>query len=299
MAISSHWQSRVSGFLDWARVEKGLARNSLAAYARDLHHFAAWADSHALAPARCSRGDLQSYLLALHRQGLGARSCARRLVALRNLFGYLVRESLLSRDPCEDLHAPHWGRRIPEVLHLPEIEALLAAADPALGRTDRDRALRRRDTAVLHVLYGCGLRASELVGLRSADVDLESGVLRCEGKACKQRLVPLNHRAVAAVQAYLRGRCSPAGWLFPGSGGRPWTRQGLWRRLRAYGLATGAHVYPHLLRHSFATQLLEGGADLRSLQALLGHADIQTTQIYTHVATERLQEVYRAYHPRA
>lgn len=279
-------------------MDKGLARNSLAAYARDLHHFAAWADQRQLAPGACVRGDLQAYLVELHRQGLGARSAARRVAALRNLFGYLVREQVLRRDPSEDLHAPRWGRPIPATLHVEEMENLLQAASPAAARTARERGVRRRDLAALHVLYGCGLRASELVQLRRVDLNLEAGVLRCEGKGGKQRWVPMNRRAVSALRQYLK-KAAASEWVFPGNRGRAWSRQGLWKRLRAYGLAAGTPVYPHRLRHSFATQLLEGGADLRSLQSLLGHADIQTTQIYTHVATERLQEVYRAHHPRA
>ncbi|MGH9488068.1 MAG: tyrosine recombinase [Terriglobales bacterium] len=300
MENNTGWQSAVNDFLDWARVEKGLAVNSLASYGRDLGHFSAWCRQHQLEPARCSRGDLQAYLLALHRLGLGARSSARRLVAIRNLFGYLVREGRLAGDPSEDLRGPAWGRPIPEVLGREQMQALLTAADPSQARTAQERALRLRDCACLHLLYGCGLRASELVRLRRGDVDQSAGILRCQGKGDKQRLVPVNRRALAALAAYGAAPARTAGeWLFPGRRGGALTRQALWQRLRCWGVAAGLHVYPHRLRHSFATHLLEGGADLRSLQALLGHADIQTTQIYTHVATARLQEIYRAHHPRA
>ncbi|MGH9485090.1 MAG: tyrosine recombinase [Terriglobales bacterium] len=299
------WRDATAGFLNWARVEKGLAVNSLAAYRRDLGQFTTWCESRRLAPASCRLGDLQAYLLDLHRRGLGARSAARKLVASRNLFAYLVREGRLEHDPSENVHAPRWGRPIPEVMGLEQIERLLAAAEPAATAQARQRAAHRRDQACLHVLYGCGLRVSELTGLQLSDLDLQQGILRCQGKGNKQRLVPLNRRGVAALRHYLaearpqllRQRASV--WVFPGPSGKALTRQALWRRLHALSRAAGLHAYPHLLRHSFATQMLEGGADLRSLQALLGHADIQTTQIYTHVANRRLQEVYRAHHPRA
>lgn len=277
-----------------------MSSNSLQAYGRDLRRFAAWCSDSGTLPQDCAHADIQTHLLDLHRAGLSARSAARQAAAIRNLFGYLVREGDLRRDPTENIRSPRWGRPIPDVLNLDQVEALLAAVASQPAPTPRAERLRRRDLACVHLLYGCGLRASELVGLRIYDVDLEQGTLRCLGKGNKQRLVPLNRRAVAALREYLAGRKSgsPA-WLLPGTKGRPLTRQALWRRLHRYGVLAGCRLYPHLLRHSFATQMLEGGADLRSLQTLLGHADIQTTQIYTHVATERLQEIYRRHHPRA
>lgn len=304
-SVTIGWPDAMAGFLGWARVEKGLALNSLTAYTRDLAQFADWAGKQGLAPAACRSSDLQAYLLDLHRRGVSARSAARQLVAIRNLFGYLVRENRLEHDPGENVRAPRWGQPIPEVLGLEQVERLLAAAEPPTTANERQRAVLARDCACLQVLYGCGLRVSEVVGLKLSDIDLQQGFLRCQGKGNKQRLVPLNRRAIAALRQYLsEARPRLLGkrngiWLFPGAAGRPLTRQALWQRLVHLSRRAGLHAYPHLLRHSFATQMLEGGADLRSLQALLGHADIQTTQIYTHVASGRLQEVYRAHHPRA
>ncbi|TAN21791.1 MAG: tyrosine recombinase XerD [Acidobacteria bacterium] len=306
-SVTIGWPDAMAGFLGWARVEKGLALNSLTAYTRDLVQFTNWAGRQSLTPATCQRGDIQAYLLALHRRGVSARSAARQAVAIRNLFGYLVRESRLEHDPGENIRAPRWGHPIPAVLGVEQIESLIGTTEPPAGASERQQAMLARDRACLHVLYGCGLRVSEVVGLKLSDIDLQQGFLRCQGKGNKQRLVPLNRRAIAALRGYLTEarprllgtrKCGGM-WLFPGTAGRPLTRQALWQRLVQLSRRAGLHAYPHLLRHSFATQMLEGGADLRSLQALLGHADIQTTQIYTHVASGRLQEVYRAHHPRA
>ncbi|HUX67091.1 MAG TPA: site-specific tyrosine recombinase [Terriglobales bacterium] len=292
--------SEIQAFLHCAAVEKGLAPNSLAAYGRDLGQFAAWCRKRQLGLGDCDRGQIQEYLLWLYDRGLSARSVARQLVAVRNLFRYLVLERRLGVDPTAEVRAPAWGRPIPQHLSPGEVQRVLAAAQPGQGRSPAGRALRRRDQALLQLLYACGLRVSELITLRCNDVDLAAGIVRCTGKGDKQRLVPLHRVAQAALRHYLAA-APPSPYLFPSRRGGPMTRQAVWKRLRQYGLASGLGrgLYPHLLRHSFATHLLEGGADLRSLQAMLGHADIQTTQIYTHVVTGRLQEVYRAHHPRA
>jgi integrase/recombinase XerD len=302
-AADAHAQQ---AFLHWAQVEKGLAANSLAAYRRDLEAFSRWRRQRGLGLAECRRDQIRQFLLDQRRQGRGARSAARCLAAVRGLYAFLVREGRQTHDPSAGVRAPAWGRRIPVVLGQEEVEALLQAAGPEAASGARDRGLRVRDQAAWHLLYGCGLRISELCGLRCQDLEAEAGLLRCQGKGGKQRWVPLNRRAQAALRKYC-AEVRPAlvaahpgcGWLFPGRDGQPISRQGLWARLHRQGGAAGRPVYPHLLRHSFATHLLEGGADLRSVQALLGHADIQTTQIYTHVLTGRLQEVYRAHHPRA
>ena len=292
--------SEIQGYLHCAAVEKGLASNSLAAYRRDLEQFAAWCQSRQVACRDCTRADIQEFLLWLYARGLGARSVARHLVALRNLFRYLALERGLAVDPTAEVRAPSWGRPIPRHLSPEEVQRVLQAAPPGEGRTAAERALRRRDQALLQLLYACGLRVSELIGLRRNDLDLAAGIVRCTGKGDKQRLVPLHRPAQAALRQYLAA--APASpYLFPSRRGGAMSRQAVWKRLRLLGLASGLGrgLYPHLLRHSFATHLLEGGADLRSLQAMLGHADIQTTEIYTHVVTGRLQEVYRAHHPRA
>jgi len=251
------------------------------------------------------------------RATLGARSVARTLVAVRGLYRYLLREGQLSEDPTAAVQAPAFAQPIPRVLSPAEAQRVLAAPGARAEAAEapqhfavgpRERALRGRDAALLQLLYASGLRVSELAGLRLGDLDLEAGIVRCTGKGDKQRLVPVHRVAQKALRRYLqRDRaaltraCPLTPFLFPNGRGGRLTRQALWKRLRAYGTAAQLRqpLYPHLLRHSFATHLLEGGADLRSLQAMLGHADIQTTQIYTHVVTGRMQEVYRAHHPRA
>ncbi len=295
--------ARLQPFLDWARVEKGLAGNSLAAYRRDLLEFCTWCARRGVVPEGCSRSELQDFLLHQRERGLGARSVARSLIAVRQWFRFLGLAEAAQADPTQGVQAPRWGRPIPDTLAPAAIEQMLAAADEGGATGACSRALRRRDLAMLHLLYGSGLRVSELVGLRVGSLDLEAGTVLCQGKGDKQRWVPLNRRAQRALRRYLADRpeAAPGEVLFPGRNRRALGRQAVWTRLREYGRAAGlgGSVYPHRLRHSFATHLLEGGADLRSLQALLGHADIQTTQIYTHVAAGRLQQVYRAHHPRA
>jgi integrase/recombinase XerD len=300
--------AEIEAFLHAAQVEKGLASNSLEAYRRDLARFAGWCACQGRSPAECGREAIREYMNWLSGQGLSARSIARHRVAVRNLFRYLVMEGGVEVDPCAGLSGPSWGKKIPEVLSLQEVERVLAAACPDQARGERDRRLRLRDTAMLHLLYGSGLRVSELTHLSQNDIDAEAGTVRCLGKGDKQRWVPLNRAALSVLERYLaevrpglvKGRRSCA-WVFPSRAGQPLSRQAIWRRLRMYGCRAevGGGVHPHQMRHSFATHLLEGGADLRSLQAMLGHVDIQTTQIYTHVVTGRLQEVYRAHHPRA
>jgi len=289
------------------RVEKGLSSNTLAAYQRDLGMFSRWCIRRSLPLSVCRREHLQQYLLELYRRPLASRSVARHLTALRNLFGFLVEESWIQQDPTEHVESPAIGQKLPAYLSTGQVQALLAAPAETPGAGARQRARRDRDAALLQLLYATGLRASELTGLHCNHVDLDAGIVRCEGKGGKQRLVPMHRRAQAALQRYLHsarlvllGSAPDRGWLFPGRGGRPLSRQALWKLLQPYGCATGiAGLYPHRLRHSFATHLLEGGADLRSLQVMLGHADLQTTQIYTQVVSGRMQQVYRAHHPRA
>ncbi|MGH9395158.1 MAG: tyrosine recombinase [Terriglobales bacterium] len=296
--------SSISACLRSAQVEKGLSGNSLAAYGRDLRQFATWCQLRHLRTERCQATDLQAYLSWLGERGLCPRSVARHLTAVRNYFRYMVLHEQLSADPTQALRSPNWGRPIPKVLSRAEMAGLLASIQPDAAVGARQRALATRDLAMLHLLYGSGLRVSELVGLRRTDLDLDAGLVRCTGKGDKQRLVPLNRAGAAVLRRYVRQQelgPGPATWLFPGRSKGGLSRQAAWRRLRRCGVASGLErgLYPHRLRHSFATHLLEGGADLRSLQAMLGHADIQTTQIYTHVVSGRLRDVYRAHHPRA
>jgi integrase/recombinase XerD len=299
MALSL--DAAVDVYLDHLKVERGLSRNTIEAYGRDLSKFRAFAEEKKLSRA----GDVETrhllqYLVTLASGKLAVRSQARALVALRGLWKHLRAERHVEKDPTADLELPRVGRPLPEVLTPAEVDELLARPD---ARTMRGL----RDAAMLETLYATGLRVSELVALRLADVNLAEGYLSTFGKGRKQRLVPMGEQAVARVKTYLetarpgfdRGRNAPA--LFLTHLGRPMTRQGFWKLLRGYATAAGIlkPISPHKLRHSFATHLLERGADLRAVQAMLGHADIGTTQIYTHLSNARLRQVYKQHHPRA
>jgi len=294
-------------FLHYVRVEKGLSANTLAAYARDLEKFCAWLQRSGTRLEECRRTELQDFLLSLYRQNLSPRSVARNLVALRGFFRYLVLDRVRKDDPTEGIETPKSWQNLPKYLAAEDVEKLLAAPETIPTRSPMDRCLRLRDRAMLEVLYASGLRVSELIRLRLQDMNLDAGVLQCLGKGDKQRLVPVGRSALEHIGIYLeeaRGRIlhgRPSEYLFPTGRGRPLTRQAFWRKISQYGVQAGlsTHLSPHLLRHSFATHLLERGADLRSVQTMLGHADITTTQIYTHVLTGRLQQVYKACHPRA
>jgi integrase/recombinase XerD len=293
--------SAIDLFLDHVKVERGLARNSVDAYGRDLAKFRRFAAGEGVDDAEAVESrHVLAFLVGLSRDKVAARSQARNLVALRQLFRHLRAERHIARDPTADLELPKIGRPLPVTLTLREVEDLLSQP-----RNDSARGLR--DAAMLETLYATGLRVSELVQLRQLDVNLPERFLSTVGKGKKQRLVPLGQRAHDRIQDYLasarpsllRGRASPA--LFVTHHGRAMTRQGFWKLLTAYARAAGIRkrLSPHKLRHSFATHLVERGADLRAVQAMLGHADIGTTQIYTHVSRERLAAVVKKHHPRA
>lgn len=289
------WTAR---YLDHLAAERGLARNSLDAYRRDLELAARLIGETALDDA--GRDDLLTALRKLRSQSRSPRSIARWLTTVRGFFSFLLAQGRRDVDPAARIEAPRPWKVLPRVLDGNDVERLLAA--PA---GDEPRA--RRDRAMLEVLYATGLRVSELVGLRLGDVHLDAGYVRCVGKGSKERVVPLGAAANAAIQRYLAGgRPALLGerrseFLFVSRAGRPLTRQGFWKLLRAYGerAGIGTAFSPHTLRHSFATHLLEHGADLRSVQVLLGHANISTTEIYTHVNRERLRRLYESFHPRA
>jgi integrase/recombinase XerD len=291
----------VDVYLDHLKVERGLSRNTIEAYGRDLAKFRAFAHEKSLHHAgEVETRHLLQYLVALASGKLAVRSQARALVALRGLWKHLRAERHVERDPTADLELPRVGRPLPEVLTPAEVDELLAQPD---GRNPRGL----RDAAMLETLYATGLRVSELVALKLAEVNLAEGYLSTVGKGRKQRLVPMGEQAVARVKSYLEGarpgfdRGKNAAALFLTHRGRPMTRQGFWKLLRGYALSAGIvkPISPHKLRHSFATHLLERGADLRAVQAMLGHADIGTTQIYTHLSNARLRQVYKLHHPRA
>jgi len=291
----------ISAFLTHARVEKGLAANTVSAYRRDLVKFGAFTQKRKLSLETVSRDDLVDFLAELYRQKLDSKSVARHLVSLRNFFRFAQVQELVSVDPSMHLESPKIRRSLPGHLRLEEVERLLA-------QPDAKTPLGLRDRAMLEVLYSAGLRVSELVGLHVNDVDTKVGCVRCIGKGDKERIVPLGKKALGTVEKYLRsargqliGKAAGSVALFVNRRGRTLSRVGVWKILSSYGRRAGFRMAltPHMLRHSFATHLLERGADLRSVQLMLGHADISTTQIYTHVVEERLKQVYKAHHPRA
>jgi integrase/recombinase XerD len=285
-------------FMGHLKVERGLARNTIEAYSRDLIGFVEFLNQRHLSPTNVKQEDLVSFI-AEKRTHLSARSLARCLVSLRMFYRFLVSEGKVAINPARLLGIPKLYQHLPHVLTRDEVEVLLA-------QPDQNTTMGKRDTAMLEVLYATGLRASELIGLRTADITLEGGYLRTIGKGSKERIVPMGSKAIDALKRYMtdsKGSLLKKGtspYLFLNSRGGRLTRQGLWKILKGYVRKAGINktITPHTLRHSFATHLLEGGADLRSVQVMLGHADISTTQIYTHVAMERLKEVHEKYHPR-
>ncbi len=295
-----HSDPAVRDYLDFCRVEKGLSANTLAAYGRDLAKLVRFCEKRKVEPLQASGDDVRSFLDALYEEGLKARSVARYLASLRNFYGYLLASEKLRVDPTSDIAAPSQWKQIPKFLTTDEVERLLAAPDPEQPRGSRDRAM-------LQLLYATGLRVSELCAVERAHLNADVGVLRTLGKGEKQRLVPVGREALSAIEDYvdrhrptlLKGRASS--YLFVTARGGPMQRVNFWRLIKRYGLEAqiNKNLTPHVLRHSFATHLLEHGADLRSVQMMLGHADISTTQIYTHVLRERLRSVYDQHHPRS
>jgi len=298
-------ESTIHVFLSYLRVERGLAQNTILAYGRDLKRFAEFLRKrHKLGMEDVNREDVVDFLSSLYKEKLDSRSVARYLVSLRGMYKFAMMEEMVSTDPTENLESPKIRSSLPTYLRVEEIDKLLAAPNLATPIGLRDRAM-------LEVLYSTGLRVSELLNLRVSDVDMRMGCVRCIGKGDKERLVPIGRKALAAVEQYLaQGRLKfarPASppphnqVLFLTRNGRRLSRVSIWKILHDYGMKLGlrGRLTPHKLRHSFATHLLEGGADLRSVQLMLGHADISTTQIYTHVVEERLKQIYKAHHPRA
>jgi integrase/recombinase XerD len=293
----------IFAFLTHVKVEKGLSSNTVSAYKRDLVKFDGFARKRKLSLEAISRDDLVDFLAGLYRQKLESRTVARQLVTLRNFFRFAQIQEIISADPSVNLESPKIRRTLPGYLRLEEVERLLA-------QPNEKTSLGLRDRAMLEVLYSTGLRVSELISLGVSDLDAKVGCVRCIGKGDKERIVPVGRKALGMVDKYLRdarpqlcgkGKASGNPTLFVNRRGRPLSRVGVWKILSAYGRRAGLRVpmKPHMLRHSFATHLLERGADLRSVQLMLGHADISTTQIYTHVVEERLKQIYKAHHPRA
>jgi len=286
-------------YLNYLEIEQGLSRNTVEAYSRDVLDFLGFARKEKWTLEAVGHPELTAYLQALYAR-VSARSVARKIVSLRSFYRFLLLDNFVKADPTERLDSPQTWSTLPNYLTIQEVDALLA-------QPDMNGPLGLRDRAMLELLYATGLRVSELVGLKVDQVNLDVGLVRTVGKGSKERLTPLGECAIGFVRRYLaesrpallRGRpASP--YLFLSQQKRPMTRQYFWKLVLKYGVAADIkkHLSPHVLRHSFATHLLERGADLRAVQLMLGHADISTTQIYTHVTRERLKQIYDKYHPR-
>ena len=286
-------------YLDHLRVERRLADNSVDSYARDLRRLAAFARLEGCRLEALTRAQLEAFVRGLLAEGLAPRSAARAVASTRGLYRFLVREGRIEASPAEDLHGSQPWPALPRYLTTGEVDRLIE-------QPDTSTPLGQRDRTMLEVLYATGLRVSELVALKAADVNLAGGYLTCSGKGGKQRLVPLGDRAADAIRRYqhharpgLARPGSPPRLFLNGRGG-PLSRVGFWKVLKRHAREAGlrADVSPHVLRHSFATHLLERGADLRAIQMMLGHADLSTTQIYTHVLETRMRAIYEQFHPR-
>ena len=305
--------SLINAFLDFIIVEKGLAINTRLSYKRDLEKFSEYLAKVSKTVVEVTPDDIRCWLKDLHDSGISVRSYTRALITLRGFYRFVVKAGHIKTSPCGLIDIPRMDKRLPEFLSIKEVDALLAA--PRL-----DRPLGMRDKAMLETLYATGLRVSELVTMRLNDLNMQAGYLTTVGKGTKERIVPLGESALVALKAYIDRSRSLIGigkgkagcriaqtkakadkYLFLSSQGGPMTRQNFWVIIKRYALISGIDtnkIKPHILRHSFATHILEGGADLRMVQAMLGHADISSTQIYTHVTNERLKKLHKKSHPR-
>ena len=290
----------IERYIDALWMEKGLSDNTLSAYRRDLRQFNDWLGKHRKSSVlRTDRSELQAYLGARLEQGQSQRSTARFMSCARGFYRFLLREGRITVDPTLDVDSPKLGRPLPKSLSEREVEKLLEAPD-------LEDPLEYRDRTMLELLYACGLRVSELIGLQMVQVSLNQGVVRVFGKGSKERLVPMGEEALDWLQRYLAGprmellKGIPCDAVFPSRRGSQMTRQAFWYRIKIYARRAEINkaLSPHTLRHAFATHLLNHGADLRVVQMLLGHSDLTTTQIYTHVAKQRMQELHAQHHPR-
>jgi len=292
-------QSEILSFLNYLRVEKGLTPNTIQAYRRDIEKFSAFIGERKLKLTEVTRGEVVDFLASLYHRKLDSRSVARHLVTVRHFYRFGLTEGFIEEDPAANVESPKFRQGLPDFLSVEEVDRLLRQPDSSTPTGMRDRAM-------IELMYSTGLRVSELCGLRLSDLQTDAGCLRCIGKGNKERLIPVGRQALGMVKKYLREArpellkgASP--FLFLNRQGRKMHRISFWKVLGEYGRKAGLRksLTPHMLRHSFATHLLDRGADLRSVQMMLGHADISTTQIYTHVVEERLKQVYKAHHPRA
>ncbi|MEW6074959.1 MAG: site-specific tyrosine recombinase XerD [Candidatus Omnitrophota bacterium] len=293
-------QELIETFITYLSVERGLARNSILSYKKDLYSYADFLKNClGLSLSKTTRNDITNFMLSQKDRGLSANSISRRLAAIRMFYRFLVRERILKSDPSSLIDSPKLWQKIPETLSVNEIESLLAQPDI------RD-VQGIRDKAILEVLYATGMRVSEAVHLKTDDVNVEVGFLRCIGKGNKERIIPLGKKAIASITRYLQAsrtrllKQKASEFIFVSRFGKKLSRQSLWKLIKKYARSARIKkpIRPHILRHSFATHLLERGADLRSVQEMLGHANIATTQIYTHINKDRLKAIHRMFHPR-
>jgi integrase/recombinase XerD len=290
----------VDNFLSYLSLERGLAKNTIVSYREDLQAYGDFLRQRSIdALSRTNRNDIVNFMLFQKDKGLAANSVARRLAAIKMFYRFLVRERILKSDPTSLIDSPKLWKKIPQTLSLNEVESLMAQPD------FRDKQ-GIRDRAILETLYATGMRVSEAVNLKTDNVNLDIGFLRCIGKGNKERVIPLGKKAVASIWRYLEAsrphlaKKKETPFLFLNRSGNKISRQSLWKLLKKYARAARIKkpIRPHILRHSFATHLLERGADLRSVQEMLGHTNISTTQIYTHVNRERLKSIHKMFHPR-
>ena len=293
-------EADVRTFLSYLRVEKGLSDNTIQSYRRDMMKFVGFLEKQKIDTAKIQRQDVVNFLTTLYKRRLDSRPVARHLVTIRHFFRFSLLEGFVKEDPAATIESPKFRQSLPYFLSLEEVERLLA-------QPDTTSAVGLRDKAIIELMYSTGIRVSELTGIRVGDLQLDAGCLRCIGKGNKERLVPVGKKALAVVESYLKKsrpellKDDASAHLFLNQRGRPMDRVTIWKMMGQYGrkAALRKPLKPHTLRHSFATHLLDRGADLRSVQMMLGHSDISTTQIYTHVVEERLKQVYKAHHPRA
>jgi len=303
--VPSEPNTRVlSRFLDYLKIEKGLAPLTVSAYATDIGQFAEFLAKRKRTLLKARRSDMRNFIQQLFANSVDGRSVGRKLSALRHLYRYLLLDKLIEHDPTLNIDSPKQWKVLPKALARDEMEAMLSGSHPASDR-QQDEAIALRNRAMLEVFYAGALRVSEIIGIKLEDLKLDVGYVLARGKGDKERIVPLGKSAQQALAEYMKearnvlmGRNSSP-LLFLGRRARKLTRQRVWQIVRTASLSAGRHASPHMLRHSCATHMVENGADLRTVQTILGHADISTTQIYTHVALDRLKNVYQKHHPRA
>ncbi len=294
----------LASFLDYLRVERGSAKLTISAYTSDLVQFADFLEQRKVSLSGAKRDDVREYLQELFSNHLDGRSVGRKLSAIRQLYRHLLLDAKIDKDPTLNIDLPKQWKVLPKALSRGEVGSMLAETQPH-DDSKRGNALNIRNRAMMELLYAGGVRVSEVADARMEDLKLDSGYILVRGKGDKERMVPLGAPAQQALQQYLKAgreaiaRKTTSPLIFIGTGGRRLSRQRVWQLVGQAGLASGRHVSPHMLRHSCATHMVENGADLRTVQTILGHSDISTTQIYTHVALDRLKGVYTKHHPRA